>query len=223
MEQFDKSLFIRTLIKKKRLTQREVAEKLGIAPQQLSNKLTGVRPLDADFILKLKPILGDDVLQVVDMGEQEEVATPISDVGIPFMGEAEMVAAGDLAGFGQPITPAQATDNIILPALHFKPGDFAVSVRGRSMVDTEHPELSINDGAIVCLRPWNESFIRWGEIYCLFTTSGYAVKKLQPSDKDDCLMCVSSNDGEGYMPYKVSKAEIRGIAKVTAVINLQLF
>lgn len=36
-------------------------------------------------------------------------------------------------------------------------------------------------------------------------------------------MCVSSNEGEGYMPYKVSKAEIRGIAKVTAVINLQLF
>ena len=142
--------------------------------------------------------------------------------GIPFMGEAEMVAAGDLAGFGQPITPAQVTDNIILPALHFKPGDFAVSVRGRSMVDTEHPELSINDGAIVCLRPWNESFIRWGEIYCLFTTSGYAVKKLQPSDKDDCLMCVSSNEGEGYMPYNVSKADILGIAKVTAVINLQL-
>lgn len=208
-------------LKNKKIGQTRFEKLAGLSTGYISNLKNSPSVDKAEKILMAAPDLNRVWLLTGEgdmiIGQRNETT------GIPFMGEAEMVAAGDLAGFGQPITPAQVTDNIILPALHFKPGDFAVSVRGRSMVDTEHPELSINDGAIVCLRPWNESFIRWGEIYCLFTTSGYAVKKLQPSDKDDCLMCVSSNEGEGYMPYKVSKAEIRGIAKVTAVINLQLF
>lgn len=208
-------------LKHKRIGQNKFEAMAGISNGYINN----LKNCPSENLLKKILLAAPDLNRVwLLTGEGDMIIGQRNETtGIPFMGEAEMVAAGDLAGFGQPITPAQVTDNIILPALHFKPGDFAVSVRGRSMVDTEHPELSINDGAIVCLRPWNESFIRWGEIYCLFTTSGYAVKKLQPSDKDDCLMCVSSNEGEGYMPYKVSKAEIRGIAKVTAVINLQLF
>ena len=208
-------------LKHKRIGQNKFEAMAGISNGYINN----LKNCPSENLLKKILLTAPDLNRVWLLTGEGDMIIGLRNetTGIPFMGEAEMVAAGDLAGFGQPITPAQVTDNIILPALHFKPGDFAVSVRGRSMVDTEHPELSINDGAIVCLRPWNESFIRWGEIYCLFTTSGYAVKKLQPSDKDDCLMCVSSNEGEGYMPYKVSKAEIRGIAKVTAVINLQLF
>ena len=208
-------------LKHKRIGQNKFEAMAGISNGYINN----LKNCPSENLLKKILLTAPDLNRVwLLTGEGDMIIGQRNETtGIPFMGEAEMVAAGDLAGFGQPITPAQVTDNIILPELHFKPGDFAVSVRGRSMVDTEHPELSINDGAIVCLRPWNESFIRWGEIYCLFTTSGYAVKKLQPSDKDDCLMCVSSNECEGYMPYKVSKAEIRGIAKVTAVINLQLF
>ena len=208
-------------LKHKRIGQNKFEAMAGISNGYINN----LKNCPSENLLKKILLTAPDLNRVWLLTGEGDMIIGLRNetTGIPFMGEAEMVAAGDLAGFGQPITPAQVTDNIILPALHFKPGDFAVSVRGRSMVDTEHPELSINDGAIVCLRPWNESFIRWGEIYCLFTTSGYAVKKLQPSDKDDCLMCVSSNECEGYMPYKVSKAEIRGIAKVTAVINLQLF
>lgn len=208
-------------LKHKRIGQNKFEAMAGISNGYINN----LKNCPSENLLKKILLAAPDLNRVwLLTGEGDMIIGQRNETtGIPFMGEAEMVAAGDLAGFGQPITPAQVTDNIILPALHFKPGDFAVSVRGRSMVDTEHPELSINDGAIVCLRPWNESFIRWGEIYCLFTTSGYAVKKLQPSDKDDCLMCVSSNECEGYIPYRVSKAEIRGIAKVTAVINLQLF
>lgn len=207
-------------LKHKRIGQNKFEAMAGISNGYINN----LKNCPSENLLKKILLAAPDLNRVwLLTGEGDMIIGQRNETtGIPFMGEAEMVAAGDLAGFGQPITPAQVTDNIILPALHFKPGDFAVSVRGRSMVDTEHPELSINDGAIVCLRPWNESFIRWGEIYCLFTTSGYAVKKLQPSDKDDCLMCVSSNEGEGYMPYNVSKADILGIAKVTAVINLQL-
>lgn len=146
----------------------------------------------------------------------------ISDKGVPYVGDGENVTAGPLAGFGEAITPGDITDYINVPSLSWRDGDFAVRTRGRSMIDTRHPEQNINDGAIVCLRPWRESYIQWGEIYCIATTAGFAVKRLMPAESDNAVRCVSSNEDEGYAPYDVPADDIRAIAKVTAIINLQL-
>lgn len=146
----------------------------------------------------------------------------ISDKGVPFIGDTEHVNAGPLAGFGEGIAASDITDYVLLPMLKHREGDFAVRTRGRSMIDTRHPDQNINDGAIICVRPWHERHIQWGEIYCIATTDGYAVKRLMPSQNDNVLRCVSSNEDEGYLPYDVPTADIKGIGKVTAIINLQL-
>ena len=140
---------------------------------------------------------------------------------IPFFGESEIVTAGILSGFGNALMAQDITNVITLPMLNKKEGDFAMQVRGRSMIDTVHPDQNINDGAIVVLRPWRESFIEWGEIYCIATRNGFVVKRLMPSDSDEKIVCVSSNDAE-YKPFDVYKSDITDIAKVKAIINLQI-
>lgn len=136
---------------------------------------------------------------------------------VPFYDE-EIFTGGYLQGTGLPLL--QKVDDIKLPFLNVKDGDFAVQVRGRSMIDTEHPENSINDGAIVCLRPWTLRHIEWGERYAIATDMGYSIKYIVPSDKEDHIKCVPANKAENFAPYYIYKDDIIGIAKVTAIINL---
>lgn len=140
---------------------------------------------------------------------------------MPFFDE-EIFTGGYLQGIGSPLVEARKVDDVKLPFIKIKDGDFAVQVHGRSMIDTEHPELSINDGAIVCLRPWNESFIEYGERYAIATRSGFTVKYIAESDKEGFVKCVPANKGENFAPYYINMTDITGFAKVTAIINLQI-
>lgn len=138
---------------------------------------------------------------------------------IPFFDE-EVFSGGYLQGTGGGLMTCNKVDDIKLPLISTKDGDFAVQVHGRSMIDTEHPENSINDGAIVCLRPWTLPHIEWGERYAIATSMGYSVKYLVPSDKDGFLKCVPANTEENFAPYYINIGDVIGIAKVTAIINL---
>lgn len=140
---------------------------------------------------------------------------------IPFFDE-EIFTGGYLQGTGSAIMDANKVDDVKLPFLKIKDGDFAVQVHGRSMIDTEHPELSINDGAIVCLRPWTESFIAYGERYAIATRSGFTVKYIAPSDKEGQIKCVPANKSENFAPYYINMSDITGFARVTAIINMQI-
>lgn len=138
---------------------------------------------------------------------------------VPFFDD-EIFTGGAPQGVGTPL--ANKVDDVKLPYLKVRDGDFAVQVHGRSMIDTEHPELSINDGAIVCLRPWTEKHIEYGERYAIATKSGFTVKYITSSDKEDHIRCVPANKGENFEPYYINVREIVGLAKVTAIINFQL-
>lgn len=138
---------------------------------------------------------------------------------VPFFDD-EVFTGGGLQGTGAPLI--NKVDDVKLPFLKVRDGDFAIQVHGRSMIDTEHPENSINDGAIVCLRPWTLGHIEWGERYAIATSMGYSVKVLAQSDKENHLLCVPTNTAEHYTPYYIYKDDIIAIAKVTAVINFQL-
>lgn len=138
--------------------------------------------------------------------------------GVPFF-DAEAAACGALSGFGSPLAADRAAAYISLPQIPQQEGDFFISARGRSMLDTADPSHSIPDGAMVMCRPKSGSFIEWGEIYCVATREGYVIKKLMPSDDDAYIRCVSTNEAE-FPPYEIPKAEIVGIGRVIAVVSV---
>ena len=140
---------------------------------------------------------------------------------IPFFNE-EIFTAGYLQGTGDAMMAYNKVDDVKLPLLKVREGDFAVQVHGRSMIDNQHPELSINDGAIVCLRPWRENFIEYGERYAIATRSGFSVKYITPSDKEGFIKCTPANTTENFAPYYINANDVTGLAKVTAIINVQI-
>ena len=137
--------------------------------------------------------------------------------GIPFYDRA--IECGTPADFNACIEADKADGRIMLPNIQ---GDFALVAHGDSMVDAEHPDRSIPSGAIVVLRKVDEAaFIRWGEVYALATRDGFVIKRIMPSDGDS-IECHSYNGAE-FPPFRVSKSDIFGVARVIAVVTYKLY
>ena len=190
------------------LSQLQIAEELGMSAKVLSDMVNGRK---SDKYTEKTIRLIKEKYNIGDEPKEEQS-------GIPYFDE-EIFTCGYLQGTGDGLSAVQKVDDVKIPFLKVREGDFAVQVHGRSMIDTEHPELSINDGAIICLRPWREDFIEYGERYAIATKSGFTVKYITSSDKDGYVKCVPANKGEHFEPYYINVCDITGIAKVTAIIN----
>lgn len=103
-------------------------------------------------------------------------------------------------------------------------GDFAIRAKGRSMINRQNPEQSINENNIIICNRWiSRTHIRWGEVYALATNDGIVVKQLQPSEKEGFVRCVSFNSEDGFKPYDLPVTEINDWAIVIGVINISMF
>lgn len=137
--------------------------------------------------------------------------------GVPFF-DIEAASCGALSGFGEAFTSNNIAGRIVIPNMTYKEGDIFIKTQGRSMIDTVHPELSIPEGAMVLVRPWRANYIQWGEIYCIMTADGYAVKRLKPGADDDHISCVSADD-DNYPAYELLRSDIVGIGRVLAILS----
>ena len=216
--------------------QRDVAEKMGATPQNVSLALRGTPAVLTDrFLMRFnnayfgmfnldwlitgigemlsptgKPLIADNTVSYLpSVGNSND--------GVPFF-DLEPAACGEFSGFGEAFTSNNLTSRIVLPDMKAKKGDIFIKTKGRSMVDYEHPELSIPEGAIVLIREWKENYIAWGELYCVMTRSGYAVKRLMPGADDAHVSCVSA-DSEHYPPYTIALSDIVGIARVIGILT----
>lgn len=87
--------------------------------------------------------------------------------------------------------------------------DIAITISGDSMAD-EYP-----NGSIVLAKRINErAFIDWGKVYVLDTCNGVVVKTLTPSEKEDCIRCVSINPDPIYAPFEIALNDIYGVYRV---------
>lgn len=137
--------------------------------------------------------------------------------GVPFF-DTEAASCGQLAGFGTALEANNPSDIIIVPGMRAQEGDFFIRTRGRSMIDTLHPEHSIPEGALVLVRQWHADYIQWGEIYCVATPEGYAIKRLMPSPDPD-KVTLQSADQMLYPPYEIEKTTILALGRVIAVLT----
>lgn len=100
----------------------------------------------------------------------------------------------------------QDCEKIISP---IKGADIAITISGDSMAD-EYP-----NGSIVLAKRINErAFIDWGKVYVLDTCNGVVVKALTPSEKENCIRCVSINPDPIYAPFEVALNDIYGVYRV---------
>lgn len=100
--------------------------------------------------------------------------------------------------------------------------DFTIRARGRSMINRSFPERSINDRDIVgCRIVRTRSHIRWGEVYALATRDGLIIKRIEPSEREGYIKCVSFNEEERFGPYDIPLDEIYDWALVAGVVSVK--
>lgn len=90
-----------------------------------------------------------------------------------------------------------------------KGASFAMQVSGDSM-SPEYP----NGSRIIIKKIDETSFIEWGRVYVLDTNNGSVIKIIVPSDREDCVRCLSINKDPIYAPFDVPKSSINGIYRV---------
>lgn len=149
---------MRKIRKEKGLTQKEVAEKLGVTVGAYSHYETGKREIDAPTIKALSAILGVSGDELIDTGfqySQNNNMLRVSDLHtkkVPLVGS---VAAGE------PINDAEFPDAFVLSPMDC---DYAIKVHGQSMEPTyldddivyvRSASVLPYDGAVVVLRIGN--------------------------------------------------------------------
>ena len=97
----------------------------------------------------------------------------------------------------------------------FKESDFLIRVKGDSM----SPKYCGGD-LVACKKLKETYFLQWGRCYVIFTRSqGVMIKRVQPSEKDGCIKCVSDNPK--YAPFDVPQEDVLSIALVNGAITLE--
>lgn len=122
-------------------------------------------------------------------------------------------AAAGYESFDVMISKEKIIGEFVVPT--FASADWMIYVRGASM----YPKYSSGD-IIACKVIKESRFIQWNKIYVVATREqGLLVKRLMPSDKEECIKAVSDN--ERYPPFDIPKDEIFGIALVLGAIKLE--
>ena len=154
----------------------------------------------------------------------EENSTPARinvENGIPYY-EVENFECGMPGGFGKALEKSNPDGYFNFPWIKNDGSTFCVKAHGNSMVNYEDPIHSISHGSFIALRRNTVSAIQWGEVYALATADGYIIKKLMPSEREDCVRCVSFNSDE-YPPFDLPYNEIFDYAIVVGVATINLW
>lgn len=202
MEKKDKALRIKIMLQQKGITQRALAKKLGISPQSLSNRLNGDTPLDANLIVSLRPILGEEVMELVDA----HGSSPPPEGTRPHV---DLYAAG---GGNEVLDGATLAQCEQMPVVTIFPRyDFTMRVTGESM----QPQIRPGD-VVACMRIDEPTFLQWGRIHVLSTSQGIVIKKI--FDAGDGIRCVSFN--KDYPDFVIPKQEIYSFNLVVGLLRL---
>ena len=199
MSKEEKSLKIKIMLKEKGITQRALAQKLGMSPQSLSNRLNGDTPLDANFIVSLRPILGEEIMMLMSEEPQEKSTRP----------HVDLYAAGGGNEVLDGVTLAQCEQ---VPVVSMFPNyTFTMRVTGESM----QPQIRPGD-VVACMRIDEPTFLQWGRAHVLSTTQGIIVKKI--FDAGDGIRCVSINPD--YPDFVIPKSDIYSYNLVVGLLRL---
>ena len=119
-----------------------------------------------------------------------------------------------VAGPGSPVYEDERIESFYQVS-EFRDCDFLIRVKGDSM----SPHF-VGGSLLACKKVVNAYFFQYGRCYVLLTRSqGAMVKRIQPSEKEGWIKCVSDN--EKYAPFDVPMEDVVSVALVNGSISLE--
>lgn len=194
------------------LTQKELAEKIGVSLKTITNYETGgvIPDSKQQLLLSLKK----EASKITTIEETPEIKAVSKDMTMTKLIPLLPISAqgGSLDEFVMSVKEKNC-EKIISP---IKEATFAITIAGDSMAP-EYPSGS----QVLIKRIDEEAFIEWGRVYVLDTCNGVVVKRIIPSEQEDCIKCVSDNNALIYAPFDVRKTDIYGIYRVMLSMSIK--
>lgn len=186
----------------------DLAKRLGYNTDQNLHSVLGAADVKSSLLENISRVLGRPIGWFYDDGPTEESELANTNKGIPLI---------PLDAFASPGMPVFDDFPMLdyYTVSEFKGSDFLIRIKGDSM----SPRYASGD-VVACKKILETLFFQWGRVYVLYTQSqGIMIKRLQPSDKEDCIKCVSDN--EKYAPFDVPKSDIVSLALVNGLVSLE--
>ena len=210
-----------TYLRYKKLGQAKFEKSIGMSNGYINNIRQSIQPDKLLKIAQLYPELNIAWLMVGDMGgkmlKEEnpiEKKTPTTFENVTHT--LPLIPFDAVAGHGTPVYEDERVEDFYQVS-EFRDCDFLIRVKGDSM----SPHFTGGD-LLACKKidRANVYFFQWNRCYVILTESqGAMVKRIQPSEKDRCIKCVSDNPK--YAPFDVPMDDIVSVALVNGSISLE--
>jgi len=204
-------------LKHKKLSQGKFEKSIGMSNGYVTNIRQSIQPDKLEKIASQFPDLNISWLLVgEELGgkmlneteKKKERVAPKDAVSLP------LIPFEAVAGPGAPVYEDERVENYYTVS-EFKESDFLIRVKGDSMA----PHFTGGD-LLACKKVSETYFLQWGRCYVVYTRSqGCMVKRVQPSEKEGYIKCVSDN--AKYAPFDVPMDDIVSVALVNGSISLE--
>ena len=202
-------------LKYKNLSQSKFEKMCGMGNGYVNNIRSAIGPNKIPTIVRQFP-----ELNIAWLVLGEELGGPMLKVQEKTTGVREpadglpLVPFDAVAGHGSPVYEDERIENYYQVS-EFKDCDFLIRVKGDSM----SPHFTGGD-LLACKKVVDAFFFQWGRCYVVLTRSqGAMVKRIQPSEKEGWIKCVSDN--ANYAPFDVPFEDIVSVALVNGSISLE--
>lgn len=202
---------INRILERDNITQTALAARLGSKPAKFTEILKGRMLVPTEMMAELCEGFNVSATWLLT-GEGNTFNKPeeLPDGAIP------LLSIEAVAGPGVPVYNDLPIEDYYA-VREFRNCDFLIRVTGDSMT----PKFT--GGDIVACKNVDVrqlKFLQWGRVYVLYTESqGVMIKRVHPSESDDCIKCVSEN--KDYAPFDVPKSDIVALALVNGSISLE--
>ena len=174
------------------------------------NIVNNCRDLSLNWLLTGQGSMLQDI-EAISMPKPVAICIEDSQEGIP------LIPFDAIAGFNtidnSGISLAEC-EHYIIPSFSECGAEFLVRVSGSSML----PKYYGGD-ILGCRKLKDQTFFQWGKIYVIDSTQGVLVKRIEESDEEGCITCVSDNPK--YPPFSMPMADIRSLSIVVGVVRLE--
>lgn len=186
----------------------DLSKRLGYNTDQNLHSVLGAADVKSSLLENISRVLGRPISWFYDDVATDESERANTNKGIPMI---------PLEAFASPGEPNYDDMHVLdyYTVDEFKDCDFVIRIKGDSM----SPRYASGD-VVACKKIVEMLYFQWGRVYVLYTQSnGIMIKRIQPSEKEDCIKCVSDN--EKYAPFDVPKSDIVSLALVNGLVSLE--
>lgn len=222
----DNLLFLR---KKKRLTQGQLGDKLGVGRTTITNYEAGLSEPSYEILNQIATILDVSLSELLNEDIQDQEDNP-RNIGVLAKSKGSRRGPDDesnptkvpllpqsaQAGFSSfdiSISRSSIEFYFDVPFLKEK-ADFAIMIEGDSM----QPYYS-SGSYILCKNVSGIADIRWERAYLISVNHAPMVKRIYPSTNIETILLRSDNPR--FRDIEVLRSDISGIAKILATINFE--